>query len=329
MSTDPRPLTLAVAAEEAAGLQLLQALLRSPHRVAGVLASPTGPRAGGVSVWDWARGQGLPVWPAERVRDPAFANALRRAGAELMLNAHSLHIVHPAVLEALPLGGFNLHPGPLPAYAGLDAPSWALFHGETEHAATVHRMAAQVDAGPIAYMTAFPIRPTDVALNIYVACARLGVPLMLKAADTLARDPAALPALPIPTEGRRVFGRTPPNGGWIDWSWPAETIARFLRACDFGPFPSPWGTPLAALNGRRVGVARAAGTGPDAGAPRGAPPGAVVAVEPGGVRVAAGAGTLLVTHVAEDGRRRPAAEALSVGDRFETVRHPNRQPLQV
>ena len=55
------------------------------------------------------------------------------------------------VLEAPRIGSFNLHPGPLPEYAGLNAPSWAIYHGEQEHRVTLHWLDAGIDTGPIAY----------------------------------------------------------------------------------------------------------------------------------------------------------------------------------
>lgn len=318
-----RPLTLLVAAEEAAGLQLLQALAKTPHRIAAVLAS--GRAAAGTSVRQAAEAAGLRVLPAERVRDPAFAETIRAEGVDLMLNAHSLHIVCPAVLEAPRFGAWNLHPGPLPRYAGLNAPSWAIFRGESRHAVTVHRMAAEIDAGPIAYEAPFPIGSEDAALHLYVKCTRLGVPLMLRLVEAFAADPAGPPLRPMLPMGRQVFGRKPPNGGRVDWDWPAETVAAFVRACDFGPFPSPWGAPLALLDGQEVGLSR---TRPGRGGRTGAVPGTVLAVDGIVADIACGDGSVLVSQLVIDGRRQPAGDVLSPGRRL-AGRSLHSQPVQV
>lgn len=299
-------LTVLLAGEEAAGLQLLQALAASSHRIAGVLTTP------GSGVWTAAERLGLSPRPGALVRDPAFAAEIRAAGIDVLLNAHSLHIVHREVLAAPRLGAYNLHPGPLPRYAGLNAPSWAIFRGEEDHTVTVHRMAPRIDAGPIAYTASFPLGPEDTALKTYVACTRLGVPLMLKVADTLAADPAALPAIAMAEQGREVFGRAAPADGVVDWRWPAAKVAALARACDFGPFAAPWEAPLAALDDRVVRLAkvRTTGSGTDSA------PGTVVAWHAGAAEIACGDGSVTVAQLIVDGRRHAAADVLPLGRRL-------------
>lgn len=312
MNAPSRPLNLLIAGEEAAGLQLLQALHRTHHRIVGVLASPAGVPSGSPSVWQAAREMGHVTWPADFVRRSDFAEAIRAAGVDVMLNAHSLHLVCQAVLDAPRYGAFNLHPGPLPRYAGLNAPSWAIFQGETRHGVTVHRMAARIDAGPVAYRAEFPIEAKDTALALYVKCTRLGVPLMLKVVEALSEDPDSLPAEPLTDVGRRYYGLKPPNGGWVAWDWPAATIAAFGRACDFGPFPSPWARPMASLGDQVIGLAKMALTGEAASAP----PGTVGRVDGRGARVACIDEDILVTLVTSGGQRLPAASILTPGDRL-------------
>src|SRR5580692_7331177 len=71
--------------------------------------------------------------PVERVKDPELAESLRSAQVDLLLNVHSLYIIHQGVLAVPRLGAYNLHPAPLPRYAGLNSVSWAIYHGEKEH----------------------------------------------------------------------------------------------------------------------------------------------------------------------------------------------------
>src|SRR5919109_2815282 len=137
-------LSVVLVAEEAAGLRALRLLDASEHEVVAVLSSS-------------GTGFGRPVRDPLAVTDPAFAGELR--DVDLLLNVHSLHIAAPAVVAAPRTGSFNLHPGPLPEYAGLNAPSWAIYNGETRHAVTLHWMEPEVDAGPIAYAAELAIEP--------------------------------------------------------------------------------------------------------------------------------------------------------------------------
>src|SRR5438132_13247976 len=107
--------------EDAAGIQSLRALARTEHRVVAVMASPARRGRSGGSLWDVAVKLGYATWPAELVKDPSLSERICSEQVDILLNVHSLFLIHKDVLNALPLGAFNLHPGPLPRYAGLNS----------------------------------------------------------------------------------------------------------------------------------------------------------------------------------------------------------------
>jgi len=240
---------------EAAGARVLEALAKSGHELTHVLTAEASP------AWPLAAKLGLRPQPARRVREPSFAAELCAAGVELILNVHSLYIVPPEVLRAPPLGAYNLHPGPLPRYAGLNAPSWAIYNGEARHGVTVHRMEAGIDTGPIAFQEEFPIAQNDTGLSVALRCAQKGVELVKRLVEALARDPAGIVLTKQNEKHRRYFGKEVPQGGRIDWNAPARRIYDFVRACDYSPFPSPWGTPRALLQDQSVEILKVALTG--------------------------------------------------------------------
>ncbi|HYD32183.1 MAG TPA: formyltransferase family protein [Azospirillaceae bacterium] len=290
--------TVMLAAEESAGLKLMRALAGTGCRVAGVLATPEGP------AWTLARTLGHRVWPAQMVRDPAFADTMRREGVDALLNVHSLHIMCGPVLAAPPLGAFNLHPGPLPEYAGLDPPSWALYHGESHHGVTLHAMTGRVDDGGIVERADFAIGPEDTALTLYARCVTLGLPMVLRLIATLATGARSPTLQPMDPARRRYFGRRVPEEGRLSWERPAAAIVNFVRACDYHPFASPWGHPKTRLDGCEMAIAKARLSAEATDAP----PGMVVALDETGARVACGDALVLVSHLALDGRlMRPAA----------------------
>jgi methionyl-tRNA formyltransferase len=77
----------------------------------------------------------------------------------------------------------------------------------------------------------------------------------------LACDPAAVPHIPQDPAQRRYFGREVPQSGRIDWNAPARRVYDFVRACDYHPFASPWGTPRARLGDQEVEVSKVSLTG--------------------------------------------------------------------
>jgi methionyl-tRNA formyltransferase len=257
-------LRVLLVAEESAGLQTLKMITNGPHELVGVLASPShGSKA--ATVWDAAVKLDAPVLPAESVKDDAFAQTVLDLNVDVLLNVHSLYLIRGSILEACKLGAYNMHPGPLPHYAGLNVPSWAIYYGERQHAVTVHEMTAEIDAGTIAYDAWFPIEERDNGFSVMAKCVRAGVPLLEQLLDAAATEmETGKPTVPRRAQDfsrRRYFGKKAPNAGQIDWNWPAADVVNHVRASDYSPFTSPWGAPEAWLVSDPFGVSRATLTG--------------------------------------------------------------------
>lgn len=304
-----QPLRVVLVAEESAGVQVLNELVKlAPAvEVAAVLARPEPSPQGRALVHDAARKLGLETLSADLVRSAQLAERLRAADVDLFLNVHSLFIVHRDVLAAPAIGSFNLHPGPLPQYAGLNAPSWAIYNGEQQHAVTLHWMDAGVDSGPIAWSSDFELTNTDTGLSASAKCVRLGVPLVGKLVETALADPTSIPQAEQDPALRRYFDAAPPNEGRLDWDASADQVLRFVRAADYAPFPSPWGHPTADLLGKSVGIARAVATG----APADDAPGSVRDISRDGALVATRDELVLVQRVWTDGSYRKPTDVLA------------------
>lgn len=242
-----RSLNILLVAEESAGVQTLRAVAGTVHRIVAVMTSEPDPAARHATVAGVASSFGHLRWAASEVTEPGTAARMRAADVDLLINVHSLYVIHPEVLSAARIGSFNLHPGPLPGYAGLNTPSWAIYRGEVQHGVTLHWMAAGIDTGPIAYAEQFPIDANDTGLSVSATCVRRGVPLVTRLIQTAAADPDAIPAVGQDLSRRRYFGAEPPHAGAIDWEVPAQDFVDLIRACDYYPLTSPWGYPAANL----------------------------------------------------------------------------------
>jgi methionyl-tRNA formyltransferase len=296
-------------AEESAGIQVLRALAASPHRVVAAMTAPP-TRGGGATVGAVAEQLGVPVVPSERVRDPETADWMREEEVDLLLNVHSLYLILGEVVAAPRIGSFNLHPGPLPEYAGLNTPSWAIYNGEPRHGVTVHWMEPGVDTGAVAYEARFDLTESDTGLSVSARCVREGVPLIERLLETAAEDPAAIPAEPQDLSRRRYYKRAEvPDDGRVVWSRRAKRIVDLVRAADYFPFASPWGAPTTELDGVELAVLKASRTGE----PAEVPPGTVGEERERGIAVAAADEWVLVERVQQNGRAQPAAEVLRPG----------------
>lgn len=305
------PVNVLLVAEESAGIQVLRRVAESGHRLVAVMTAPQ-TRGGGATVGGVAEGLGLTVLPSEQVKDPALADWIRGENVDLLLNVHSLFVAHGDVVGAPAIGSFNLHPGPLPGYAGLNAPSWAIYNREPRHAVSVHWMEPGIDTGAVAYESSFDLTEADTGLSVSVRCVREGLPLI----ERLLEDAGAgsIPKQEQDLSGRRYFGRAAPQEGKIEWARPAEEIVAFVRACDYFPFPSPWGQPAARLDGAELSILKAERTGE----PSSQEPGSVGAVEDGGAAAVAAADEWVsVKRVSVEGEAEDAGAVLQTGQRLE------------
>jgi methionyl-tRNA formyltransferase len=302
--------------EESAGIQTLRALAGSDHRVVAVMASPSNNNGGLANLWETAEKLGHRTWPSKLVKDPRFADEVRDAEVDIILNIHSLFIINKEVVIAPRIGCFNMHPGPLPRYAGLNAVSWAIYRGETSHGVTIHKMEPGIDTGPIVYQELFDIDDADTGLTLSARCIRSGIALVLRLMETASIDPAIIPLTSQDLTKREYFGHEIPYEGRLIWSLPAREIINFVRACDFFPFPSPWGHPRTVLEtmsgAQEIGVVKACLTGERCDGS----PGTVGEFVGPGVKIACGDEWIIVNKLKVEGRYVNSARVLKPGSRL-------------
>ena len=295
-------------------MRVLRALAKTEQTIVAVLAESPVPEREGVAVA--AQQLDLPVWSPELVTSTAFADTLRSERIDLLINVHSLRLVVPDVLAAPAIGSFNLHPGPLPTYAGLDAPSWAVYNGERRYGSTLHWMSPEVDAGPVAYSAGFDVDPLETAISLYLKCVRHGVPLVSELVEVAAREGGAdIPAVPQDRGARRYFSRRPPHGRWLLWGLEAERVTALVRACDYGPFDSPWGRARTLVGEVEVEVLRASAR-PE---PAHEEPGTIGEGLDSGVVVAAADRWVAIEAVQVEGRPLDPASVLTPGERCSPI----------
>lgn len=149
-----------------------------------------------------------------RGHNPQLAILMPRDKAELMaIPAATLArarivgfltpIVVPAsILAALGYGAYNVHPGP-PNYPGWLPSQFAVYDRAAFFGATVHVMAAEVDAGPIIGVELFGVPPgagvEELDKLAFIQCVRL----IWHHAAAFACDAEPLEELPIKWSGRR------------------------------------------------------------------------------------------------------------------------------
>jgi len=100
------------------------------------------------------------------IYDRQVSNALREAGAELVLMIGYMRIVSAEFVEAWRGRLLNVHPSLLPAFGGLmnlKVHEAVLAAGVSETGCTVHQVTEEVDGGPIILQKHCPVLPGDTA----------------------------------------------------------------------------------------------------------------------------------------------------------------------
>ncbi|NKE43719.1 hypothetical protein HB662_02950 [Roseomonas frigidaquae] len=155
--------------------------------------------------------------PLHDMRADGGAATLLAFKPDIVISARFSLIFPQRVIDAVPRGIVNVHPGALPGYRGLFAPFWQVLRGERELGCTVHMVDRGIDTGPILGVARVPFDATRSLMWHTAGLYRGGVAIAATAATTLAR-------------GSQPAGTPQPAGG---------AYFRFPSAADFAALPIP------------------------------------------------------------------------------------------
>jgi methionyl-tRNA formyltransferase len=282
----------------------LEALVAAGHPIAAVYTQPDRPAGRGRQlqpspVAQRAAALKLPLRQPAKFTAEAVAGLEQLAVDALVVVAYGL-ILPPGALAAPRLGCFNIHASLLPRWRGAAPIQRAVLAGDRDSGVTIMRMDAGLDTGPMLLREVLPIGPGMTAGELHDALAPVGARLMVQALEALARGAAR--ETPQPAAGVTYAGKISKGEARLDWSRPAEELARAVRA--YNPAPVAW----TELDGERVRIYRAAPAPAAAGEP-----GTIIAADAGGIRVATGSGTLVIGELQWPGGKPLSAQQASAG----------------
>jgi natural product biosynthesis luciferase-like monooxygenase protein len=227
-------------------IQCGKMLLEAGNPIRGVVTHNPAVRA-------WANKKDLHLIAAGR----DLAKRIGTLKFDWLLSIANLDIIPDDVLALPARGAVNFHDGPLPAYAGLNAPVWALLNGEATHGITWHMIEGGVDEGDIVVSRAFEIAEDETALSLNAKCFAAALESFGDVMDSLGTWVAH--RTPQDLSQRTYFGRhdRPVRAGLLAFDQPAARIARLVRALDHGDYRNPLSTAKFWTGSASVLVARA------------------------------------------------------------------------
>jgi len=292
----------------------LASLLAARHQVALVLTQPDrasgrGLRTTQTPVKRLARARGIDVFQPESLRSSAHVARIAAVTPEAIVVAAYGLMLPKQVLELAPLGAINIHASLLPRWRGAAPIQRAIMAGDAETGITIMQMDSGLDTGPMLMQRAIPIAEADDAGSLHDKLAALGAEMIVAALDALGRG--ALRATPQPASGVSYAHKLTKADRLLDWSRPAQALARQVRA--LRPVPGA----VSALAGEPIKIWEAQ-VADGAGVP-----GSVIAAGADGIAVACGVGALRIRRLQRAGGKPLEASeflrgrAIAVGERLD------------
>ncbi len=228
---------------------------------------------------DWARDHAIAS------TEPAVDLAAEFATIDFdwLFSIANLRMLPEAVWRRAKRGAVNFHDGPLPRFAGLNTPVWAILEGATQYGVTWHAIAAGADKGDILVERTFDVAPDETALTLNLKCFEAGIASFAELLKKIESDTLA-PRQQSFGERKYYSGnRRPEAAGTLNFHSSAEDLSKLVRALTFGPgHANPLVTPKVVIDEKIFVVTDLQ----ILDKPTGQAPGTVISVDDRGILVA-------------------------------------------
>ena len=221
----------------------LAAVLDSEHEVVAVYTQPDRPAGRGRKltpspVKQLAQEHGLPVVQPASLKDADDQAELAALNADVMVVVAYGLLLPQAVLDTPRLGCINVHASLLPRWRGAAPIQRVIEAGDSVSGVTIMQMDAGLDTGAMLYEVRTPITSRTTGGDLHDRLAIQGANALIHVLDNL--DNGSLEATPQPEEGVTYAAKLSKAEAELDFSQPAEQLARKIRA--FNPWPVAWCT---------------------------------------------------------------------------------------
>ena len=179
---------------------------------------------------------GIPVLTPKTLRTVDAETQFRAFEADAAVVVAYGMILPQNILDAVPLGCFNLHGSLLPRWRGAAPIQRAIMSGDAESGVMVMKMDAGLDTGDIAMAERLDITDAMTGQDLHDALAPLGADLMVRAMGAL--DRGGLQFVKQSENGVEYAAKIDKAEAKIDWTKPARAVLRHIHG--LSPFPGAW-----------------------------------------------------------------------------------------
>ena len=225
----------------------LKALAQSNHQICAVYSQPPRPAGRGKKlrlsdVHKEALDLGLTVHNPTSFKSDKDRTIFRKLKADIAIVVAYGLILPNQILSAPKFGCLNIHASLLPRWRGAAPIQRAIMEGDDETGVCIMKMEEGLDTGPVLSSRKIQIKENDNAKILSERLSLVGSKLIVEVIDALSEFKAYSQSAAGVTYARKIEK----SETKIDWSLPAKTINRKIRA--LSPFPGAW----TEINGERI-----------------------------------------------------------------------------
>jgi len=211
-------------------IQCATQLLAQGYEIFGVISSDQ-------SVIEWAKYKKIDF---RRSKDNII-EFLKQHHFSYLFSIANLSVLPKEIIESPSHYAINYHDALLPAYAGLNATSWAIIHQEKTHGVTWHTMTEQIDSGEILKQAVVEISEGETAFTLNGKCYEAAIASFTEMISELRQNTAILTQQDFTKRSYFSRSRQSNHGCLILWNRDAREIDALVRGLDFGPYPNSLG----------------------------------------------------------------------------------------
>lgn len=284
----------------------LEAIIKAGHEVSAVVTQPDKQKGRGKEVQltpvkQCALKHGIPVLQPVKIKEREAVEELKNYPADLFVVAAFGQLLSEEILTMPRFGCVNIHASLLPAYRGAAPIQWVIINGETRTGVTIQQMAKGLDTGDMLLKKTVEIDRKETGASLHDKLMLAGAELIVETLSKIERG-EVVPEKQDETKAS-YFGRLTKSMGLIDWNQDAVSIERLIRGLNSWPsaYTTYKGKTLKIWEGEVI-PGKTEET-----------PGTVTQVLKDSFTVAAGEGSIQVTGLQLEGKRKISAKDFLLG----------------
>lgn len=285
-------------------VEALKRICDDGHNVSLVITQPDKQRGRGMAftpspVKAFALERGLKVYQPQSLRDAEVQSIIKAENADYIVVAAYGKILPKEVLEAAKGGCVNIHASLLPRHRGAAPINRAVMEGDTRGGVTLMQMAEGLDTGDMLLVKEIEIDDAMTAGEYHDILAQLGADAV---SEFLASD--GVEAVPQDDSLATYAAKIEKSETEIDFSADNKTVYNKIRGL------SPYPCAFAFVGGKRMKLISARlGNGKGT-------VGEVISATADGIEIACGEGSVVITVLQPEGKRRMTAAEFLAGNRL-------------